>query len=71
MDRPPALVAVQIPWPSPHEWHQGASLRISWMPLSSGTPPLVTGEAALLSHKLIDAIINSADSGKEEELQHD
>lgn len=53
-----------------HEWHQGVFENFVDA-ISSGTPPLVTGEAALLSHRLIDAIINSADSGKEVELQHD
>lgn len=51
-----------------HEWHQGVFDDFADA-ISSGRPPVVTGEAALLSHRLIDAIINSADTGKEVELQ--
>lgn len=53
-----------------HEWHQGV-IENFVDAVTSGAPPLVTGEAALSSHRLIDAIIASADSGKEVELQHD
>ena len=51
-----------------HEWHQGVFDDFVDA-ISSGRPPVVTGEAALLSHRLIDAIINSAETGKEVELQ--
>ncbi|NSY50590.1 Gfo/Idh/MocA family protein [Agrobacterium tumefaciens] len=51
-----------------HEWHQGVFDDFVDA-ISSGRPPIVTGEAALLSHRLIDAIINSAETGKEVELQ--
>ncbi|MES5046834.1 Gfo/Idh/MocA family protein [Rhizobium nepotum] len=51
-----------------HEWHQGV-FEDFVDAISSGRPPVVTGEAALLSHRLIDAIINSAETGKEVELQ--
>ena len=53
-----------------HEWHQGVFEDFADA-ISSGRAPVVTGEAALLSHRLIDAIINSADTGKEVELQDD
>ncbi|KXG87485.1 Gfo/Idh/MocA family protein [Agrobacterium bohemicum] len=51
-----------------HEWHQGV-FEDFVDAISSGRTPVVTGEAALLSHRLIDAIINSAKTGKEVELQ--
>ncbi len=51
-----------------HEWHQGVFDDFVDA-ISSGRPPVVTGEAALLSQRLIDAIINSAETGKEVELQ--
>ena len=51
-----------------HEWHQGVFEDFADA-LDEARPPVVTGEAALLSHRLIDAIINSAETGKEVELQ--
>ncbi len=51
-----------------HEWHQGVFEDFADS-ITVERPPVVTGEAALLSHRLIDAIINSAETGKEVELQ--
>ncbi|MGP4690938.1 Gfo/Idh/MocA family protein [Agrobacterium cavarae] len=51
-----------------HEWHQGVFEDFAES-ITAERPPVVTGDAALLSHRLIDAIINSAETGKEVELQ--
>ncbi|NTE88237.1 Gfo/Idh/MocA family protein [Agrobacterium rubi] len=52
-----------------HAWHQGV-FEDFVDAIASGREPVVTGEAALLSHRLIDAIIQSAETRKEVELTH-
>ncbi|NTF34312.1 Gfo/Idh/MocA family protein [Rhizobium skierniewicense] len=51
------------------DWHQ-AVFEDFVDAISSGREPLVTGEAALLSHQLIDAIVQSAEHRKEVELSY-
>jgi len=51
-----------------HQWHQGIIEDFADA-LNSGRAPAVTGEDALRSHRLIDAIINSAANGKEVDVQ--
>ncbi|MCZ7488799.1 Gfo/Idh/MocA family oxidoreductase [Rhizobium rhizogenes] len=53
-----------------HEWHQGI-IEDFVDALVLEREPVVTGEAALLSHRLIDAIVKSAEGGKEVELRND
>ncbi|MGQ2917871.1 Gfo/Idh/MocA family protein [Rhizobium oryzihabitans] len=53
-----------------HEWHQ-AVLEDFVDALVSERDPVVTGKAALHSHRLIDAIVKSAEGGKEVELRND
>lgn len=50
-----------------HEWHQGIIEDFA-AALTEGRAPLVTGEAALAAHDLIDATIRSAKSGRVEEI---
>ncbi len=50
-----------------HEWHQGIIEDFA-AALAEGRDPLVTGEAALPAHDLIDATIRSARSGQIEEI---
>jgi predicted dehydrogenase len=50
-----------------HEWHQGI-VEDFVDALNEGREPVVTGEAALAAHDLIDATIRSARSGQAEEL---
>ncbi|MBF9030583.1 Gfo/Idh/MocA family oxidoreductase [Rhodobacterales bacterium HKCCE3408] len=50
-----------------HEWHQGIIEDFA-ASLVEGRAPLVTGEAALAAHDLIDATIRSARSGRIEEI---
>ncbi|MEM6384074.1 MAG: Gfo/Idh/MocA family oxidoreductase [Pseudomonadota bacterium] len=51
-----------------HEWHQGIIEDFAGA-IDSGRNPVVTGEQALASHLLIDAIERSAKSGKRVELE--
>lgn len=51
-----------------HDWHQ-AVIEDFVRALAEERAPLVTGEAALPAHDLIDAIIRSARSGRREDVQ--
>lgn len=50
-----------------HEWHQGI-IEDFINALESGRAPLVSGQDALASHRLIDAITRSAHTGTQEDL---
>ena len=50
-----------------HEWHQGIIEDFAEA-ITLGRDPVVTGEAALPAHDLIDAAIRSARSGRPEEI---
>ena len=50
-----------------HEWHQGI-IEDFVDALNTGRDPIVTGRDALASHRLIDAITHSAQTGTQEDL---
>lgn len=50
-----------------HEWHQGV-IEDFVDAIIAGHAPLVSGDDALASHRLIDAIIRSAQTGTQEDL---
>ncbi|RYH03514.1 Gfo/Idh/MocA family oxidoreductase [Salipiger sp. IMCC34102] len=50
-----------------HEWHQSVIEDFA-AALAEGRPPIVTGEAALRAHDLIDACLSSARTGTPQEI---